>query len=84
MGAQPQGITERVVSLEDRMRELEKMLAENTAATKRVEGNTEELVEIAKAFKGAGKVLAWLGSAIKWVAGISAAAAAGWIAWRAK
>lgn len=68
--------------LRDRVGRLEQGLAENTAATKRIESDTTEMVEMFRLSKSGFKVLGHIGSAIKWAAGIAAAVATAWVAIR--
>lgn len=68
--------------LRDRVGNLERGLATNTAATARVEANTEEIVELFKSWKGAMRVLEVVGKAAKplaAVASLGAAIGAWWI-----
>jgi len=53
-----------------RMARIEKSLAANTAATRRVETNTSDLVDLFESFKGAFKVLEGLGKIAKPVAAV--------------
>lgn len=79
-------INARLDEGEIRMGRLERSLAENTAATKRVEANTAELIEWSKAFQGAFKVLDGMGKLAKPVTaivGVVAACAAAWAAFKA-
>lgn len=58
-------------------------LAENTSATKRVEHNTSEMLDVFESWKGAMKVLTWIGKAAKpvgWIIGMCASMAAFWTA----
>lgn len=69
--------------LRDRVGHLEKGLAENTAATKRIESNTSEIIELFDSFKGAFKVLEGIGKLAKpmsYIAGLLAAVAGIWTA----
>lgn len=68
--------------LRDRVGNLERGLAENTAATKRIESDTSEMVEMFRLSKSGFKVLGHIGSVIKWAAGIAAAVATAWVAIR--
>ena len=68
-----------------RMARIEKSLAANTAATKRVETNTSDLVDLFISFKGAFKVLEGLGKIAKPVAavvGLGAALLSLWAAFK--
>ena len=61
-------------------------LAENTNATKRIEANTAELLDVFESWKGAMKVLNWIGKAAKpigYVVGMGASIAAFWAALKA-
>jgi hypothetical protein len=72
--------------LRDRVGNLEKGLALNTAATNRIErsalrneADTSELLELFRSARGGFKVLGFLASALKVVVGICAPLAAIWI-----
>lgn len=54
-------LRDRVGNLEERFGTFKTELADNTAATKRIESNTAELVEAFANVKGAFKVLNWIG-----------------------
>jgi len=61
-------------------------LAENTKATKRIEANTAEMLDVFESWKGAMKVLNWIGKAAKplgYVVGLGASIAAFWAALKA-
>lgn len=69
--------------LRDRVGKLEIGLAENTAATKRIEAasvkneaDTSEMLDMFRSAKGGFKVLGVLGSMIKWAAAVAASIAA--------
>ena len=58
-------------------------LAENPNAPKRIEANTAELLDVFESWKGAMKVLTWIGKAAKpigYVVGMGASIAAFWTA----
>lgn len=58
-------------------------LAENTNATKRIEANTSEMLDVFESWKGAMKVLTWIGKAAKplgYLVGLGASMAAFWAA----
>lgn len=57
-------------TLSRRMDTLESGLKENTESTKRIEGNTSELIDILNSFKSAFKVLTWIGKIAKPVTAI--------------
>lgn len=68
-----------VINLEQSAFRIE--LRENTEATKRIEANTSEMLDVFQSFKGAMKVLEWIGKAAKplgWVVAMCAAFAAFW------
>ena len=71
-------LRDRVGKLETGMAEIKADLSENSEATKRVESNTGDLVEMMRA-------LSWLGKAAKplsYVAGIGASLTAAWVAFK--
>lgn len=62
---------------------LEKGLNDNTVLTKKIDENTNEMVEMFKAMKGGLKVLGWFGTVAKWIGGIAVAVASVYAAWQA-
>lgn len=69
--------------LRDRVGHLEKGLEENTAATKRIETNTSEIIDMFDSFKGAMRVLEGIGKLAKplgYIFGVGAAIASIWAA----
>lgn len=71
--------------LRDRVGNLERGLADNTATTKRIETSTHEMVELFQSWKGAMKVLETIGKAAKPLAAIATlggAIGAWWVNWR--
>lgn len=64
--------------LRDRVGRLEKGLADNTAATARVEENTAEMIDLFRSAKGGFKVLGYIGQIVKWALAVGASAAAIW------
>jgi hypothetical protein len=71
--------------LRDRVGNLEKGLAENTATTKRIESDTAEMLDIFRSWQGAMKVLELIGKAAKplaAIAGLAAAVGAWWVNWK--
>ena len=64
--------------LRDRVGKLEQSMAENTAATNRIESNVSEIVDLFRLSKGGFRVLGHIGSVLKWVMGIAASIAALW------
>ena len=70
-----------VVKLEQS--EFRRLLKENTDDTKAIKADTAELLEAFRSFKGAMKVLEWIGKAAKplgYIAGACASVAAFWAA----
>ena len=58
-------------------------LADNTSATKRIESNTAEMLDVFESWKGAMKVLNWIGKAAKpvgYLVGLGSSIAAFWTA----
>lgn len=74
-------LTERLDKGDARFARVEKELADNTAATQRLEKSTADMVEFFSAMKGAFKVLNWIGAAAKPFASIVALGTAIWGAW---
>lgn len=71
--------------LRDRVGHLEKGLAENTAATKRIESNTSEIIDMFGNFKGAMRVLEGIGKLarpVSYVAALGASVAGIWAAFK--
>lgn len=69
--------------LRERVGHLEKGLAENTAATKRIETNTAEIIDMFGNFKGAMRVLEGIGKLarpVSYIAAVGASAAGIWAA----
>jgi hypothetical protein len=75
--------SDRMDGLQLQLDEHKAMLAENTAATARIEGNTSELVEVFSNLKGAFRVLNWIGRLAKPVGAIIGLGVAMWGAWQA-
>lgn len=73
-----QSYGQRLDALSDRQEEMHGQLEENTAATRRIEASTSELVTILESWKGAMRVLETLGKVAKPIAAITAAMAAIW------
>lgn len=65
-----------IESLEDRMTDVETGVKDNTAITTGIANDTAEMLDIVKSVKGGFKVMGWLGTFAKWVAGIVAMFAA--------
>lgn len=83
LDAAVQLIDERLEAGDVRMQQLTERLAENTSATRRTESNTAEIVEILEAWKGAFKVLAWVGKLAKPMGAIIGLGVALYGAWEA-
>lgn len=78
---------ERMTRIEDNAATLRAELASNTQATKEVADNTRELVELFQSFKGAIKVLNWLGKLAKpmaYIVGLGTACVGFWAALKGK
>lgn len=79
-------LSDRVGNLEEGFGTFKTELADNTAATKRIESNTSELVEAFANVKGAFKVLNWIGKFARplgYIAGAIAAIVSLWTAFKA-
>ena len=74
---------ERITNFNDELSTVKEQLAENTEATKRIETNTGELIEILTSFKGAFKVLTWIGKIAVPLAAIAGLFTALYAAWQA-
>ncbi len=68
----------------DRLSKFEQALEENTKATKRVDENTKEVVDILQSWKGAAKVMNFLASLAKPIGALLVFGASLWAAWPAK
>lgn len=75
-----QNMLERIVKLEQGHARLADAIADNTTLTKEVHENTQELLELFIATKSGIKVLGWLARAIKFMAALTAACAAAYVA----
>lgn len=76
-------ITAEVAAIKLEQAQFRVELAENTGATKRVESNTAEMLDVFESWKGAMKVLNWIGKAAKpvgYLVGLGASIAALWTA----
>ena len=76
-------LTQEVTVIKLEQTEFRFLLKENTDATKRIEANTAEMLDVFDSFKGAMKVLNWIGKAAKpmgYVVGLCASIAAFWAA----
>jgi len=76
-------LTDEVTAIKLEQAQFRVELAENTGATKRIEANTAEMLDVFESWKGAMKVLTWIGKAAKpvgWIAGMVASFVAFWTA----
>ena len=76
-------LTDEVTAIKLEQAKFRVELAENTKATKRIEANTAELLDVFESWKGAMKVLNWIGKAAKpmgYIAGFCASMYAFWTA----
>ena len=76
-------LTDEVTAIKLEQAQFRVELAENTNATKRIEANTAELLDVFESWKGAMKVLTWIGKAAKplgYLVGLGASMAAFWAA----
>lgn len=76
-------LTDEVTAIKLEQAQFRVELAENTNATKRIEANTAEMLDVFESWKGAMKVLNWIGKAAKpigYVVGMGASIAAFWAA----
>lgn len=76
-------ITQEVTVIKLEQAEFRHLLAENTAATKRIEANTAEMLEVFESFKSALRVLNWIGKLAKplgYIIGLCAAITGFWTA----
>lgn len=76
-------LAEEVTAIKLEQSQFRAELAENTNATKRIEANTAEMLDVFESWKGAMKVLNWIGKAAKplgYVVGLGASIAAFWTA----
>jgi len=72
-------LTDEVTAIKLEQAQSRVELAENTNATKRIEANTAEMLDVFESWKGAMKVLTWIGKAAKplgYVVGLGASIAA--------
>lgn len=76
-------LTDEVTAIKLEQSQFRAELAENTNATKRIEANTAEMLDVFESWKGAMKVLTWIGKAAKplgYLVGLGASIAAFWTA----
>lgn len=69
-------LVDKLFSLTTRMDSFERGLEENTKATGRIEANTKVMVEVFESWRGAMRVLEWIGKAAKPVSYIAMTASA--------
>ena len=76
-------LSDEVTAIKLEQAEFRHLLKENTDDTKAIKADTAELLEAFRSFKGAMKVLEWIGKAAKpmgYVVGLGASIAAFWTA----
>ncbi len=76
-------IADEITAVKLEQAEYRRLLKENTDDTKAIKADTAELLEVFHSFKGAMKVLEWIGKAAKpigYVVGLGASIAAFWTA----
>lgn len=78
----PNGLIERVISLEESHLHMKAELEENTRATKSVKSDTALLVEFVSAYRMTTIVGRALGQFLLWVALVTGGLAATWMAWK--
>ena len=76
-------LADEITALKLKQAESQRLLKENTDATNAIKADTAELLEAFRSFKGAMKVLEWIGKAAKplgYIAGFCASMYAFWTA----
>ena len=76
-------LADEITAVKLEQAEFRRLLKENTDATNAIKADTAELLEAFRSFKGAMKVLEWIGKAAKpmgYVVGLGASIAAFWTA----
>ncbi len=76
-------LADEITAVKLEQAEFRHLLKENTDATNAIKADTAELLEAFRSFKGAMKVLEWIGKAAKpigYIAGLCASVAAFWAA----
>ena len=76
-------LADEITAVKLEQAEFRRLLKENTDETKAIKADTAELLEAFRSFKGAMKVLEWIGKAAKplgYVVGLGASVAAFWTA----
>jgi hypothetical protein len=77
-----QNETELRDAISTRIDTLESRVAENTALTQEIKADTAEFLAIFRSMRGGAEVLVWVGGLVKWAAGIGAAVAAVYFAFK--
>ena len=62
--------------------ELLASIKENTTAVASLASKTETIIEVWEASQGAVKIFRWIGTGVKWMAGLSIAVAAAWYSFK--
>lgn len=81
--ARMNNLADEITAVKLEQAEYRRLLKENTDDTKAIKADTAELLEAFHSFKGAMKVLEWIGKAAKpigYIAGLCASVAAFWAA----
>lgn len=76
-------LTDEITAVKLEQSEFRRLLKENTDATNAIKADTAELLEAFRSFKGAMKVLEWIGKAAKpvgYIVGVCASITAFWTA----
>ena len=76
-------LTDEITAVKLEQSEFRRLLKENTEATNAIKADTAELLEAFRSFKGAMKVLEWIGKAAKplgYIVGVCASITAFWTA----
>ena len=76
-------LADEITAVKLEQAEYRRLLKENTDATNAIKADTAELLEAFRSFKGAMKVLEWIGKAAKplgYIVGLGASVAAFWAA----
>ena len=82
-GKRMNSLADEITAVKLEQAEFRRLLKENTDATNSIKADTAELLEAFRSFKGAMKVLEWIGKAAKpmgYVVGLGASIAAFWTA----
>lgn len=76
-------LTQEVTVIKLEQAEFRSLLKENTDATNQIKANTAELLEVFNSFKGAMRVLEWIGKAAKPLGYIAGLGGSLWAFWEA-